>query len=79
MHTVRLNIKENALDKVMQTLKAFSADEVTIINEDQIFLNNQNYLQKELKEINDGHVQFVSHEELENSVNEVIIKYENRL
>ena len=79
MLTVRLNIKENALDRVMQSLNAFSSDELVIINEDQNYLANQKYLHKELEDINNGNVELVSHEELENSLNEVISKYEDRL
>ena len=79
MLTVRLNIKENALDRVMQSLKAFSSDEVVIVNEDQNFLESQSYLHKELEELNNGDAEFVSHEDLENSLNEVIAKHENRL
>ncbi len=79
MLTVRLNIKENAFDRVMLSLKAFTSDEVVIVNEDQSFLENQNYLNKELEEINHGNAELVSHEDLEKSLNEVIEKYENRL
>jgi len=79
MLTVRLNIKENVLDRVMQSLNAFTSDEVVIINEDQNFLADQNYLHKELEEINNGNVELISHEELESSLNEVIAKYEGSL
>lgn len=79
MLTVRLNINENALDRVMQSLNAFSSDELVVINEDQNYLANQKYLHKELEDINNGKVELVSHEELENSLNEVISKYEDRL
>jgi hypothetical protein len=79
MLTVRLNIKENALERVIQSLKAFSSDEVEIINEDQVFLENQKYLQKELGEINNENAELVSHEDLEKSLDEVIEKHENRL
>ncbi len=79
MLTVRLNIKENVLDRVMQSLNAFTSDEVVIINEDQNFLADQNYLHKELEEINNGNVELISHEELDSSLNEVIAKYEGRL
>lgn len=79
MLTVRLNIKENALDRVMQSLNAFSSDELVVINEDQNYLANQKYLHKELEDINNVNVELVSHEELENSLNEVISKYEDRL
>jgi len=79
MLTVRLNIKESALDRVLQSLNAFTSDEVVIIKEDQNFLANQNYLHKELEEINAGNAEFVSHEELESSLDEVIAKYEDCL
>lgn len=79
MLTVRLNIKENALDRVMQSLNAFTSDELVVINEDQNYLANQKYLHKELEDINNGNVELVSHEELESSLNEVISKYEDRL
>lgn len=79
MLTVRLNIKENVLDRVMQSLEAFTVDEVVIIHEDQNFLADQHYLHEELKEIKAGNAEYVSHKELENTLNEVITKYENRL
>ena len=79
MLTIRLKIKENALDRVMQSLNAFTSEEVVIVNEDQNFLANQNYLHKELEEINNGKNDFLSHDELESSLNEVITKYEDHL
>ena len=79
MLTVRLNIKENALDRVMQSLNAFTSDELVVINEDQNYLANQKYLLKELEVINNGNAEFVSHEQLESSLDEVISKYEDRL
>ncbi|MBK7636056.1 MAG: hypothetical protein WAT22_13340 [Saprospiraceae bacterium] len=79
MLTIRLKIKENALDRVMQSLNAFTSEEVVIVNEAQNFLANQNYLHKELEEINNGKNDFLSHDELESSLNEVITKYEDHL
>lgn len=79
MLTIRLKIKENALDRVMHSLKAFTSDELMVIHEDQNYLDNQKYLKKELEEINNGNEEFISHEELESSLNEVITKYEDRL
>lgn len=79
MPVIRLSIKENALDKVMNTLKSFSTEEVEILKEDQNYLLDQKYLHQELEEIKLGKAEFVSHEELESSVNDVIAKYENNL
>jgi hypothetical protein len=74
-----LDVKDIAIDRVIQSLKAFLSDEVIINKEDQNFLVDQNYLHKELEEINNSEVQFISHKELESSLNEAIVKYENFL
>lgn len=79
MLTVRLNINENALDRVMKSLNGFTSDELVVINEDQNYLTNQKYLHNELEEINSGNAEFISHEELESSLDEIILKYEDRL
>jgi hypothetical protein len=77
MLTVRLNIKESALDRVMKSLEAFTAEEVEIVNEDKYFLKNQNYLQEELTDLKKGNTKLISHKELENTLNDVIAKYED--
>lgn len=74
-----MDVKDIAIDRVIQSLKAFLSDEVIINKEDQNFLVDQNYLHKELEEINNSEVQFISHKELESSLNEAIVKYENFL
>ncbi|MBK6566299.1 MAG: tRNA pseudouridine synthase A [Saprospiraceae bacterium] len=74
MLTVRLHIKEDVLKRVLKSLRVFTSDEVEIINEDQIFLENQNYLQKEIKEIENGDAEFISHEGLETSLNESMVE-----
>lgn len=76
MSTLRLNTQENALARVMEALKPFTSDEVVIVNEDQNYLVIQNYLFKELEEVNNGNAEMVSHDDLGKSLNEVIEKYE---
>lgn len=58
MLILRLNVKENALAKVIQSLNAFSSEELIIIKEDQNFHNNQKYLVNELEDINKGDEDF---------------------
>lgn len=58
MLILRLNVKENALAKVIQSLNAFSSEELIIIKEDQNFLDNQKYLVNELEDINKGDEDF---------------------
>jgi hypothetical protein len=79
MQTIRLNINENAYQRVLESLKSFNSDELEIIHEDPIFSANQSYLQKELDEINNGKEEFLSQEEFESSMNEVIYKHESLL
>ncbi|MFM2394877.1 MAG: hypothetical protein RLZZ546_2860 [Bacteroidota bacterium] len=79
MQSIRLNINENAYQRVIEFLKVFNSDEVVIITEDETFISNQNYLRKELNEINNGDEEFLNQEEFETSLNEVISKHENRL
>lgn len=79
MVTLKLKIKENTVEKVLETLRSFPSDEIDIIYETQQFLDNLKYLENECKEIESGKAEFVSHENLEASLNEVISKYENRL
>lgn len=79
MVTLKLKIKENTVEKVLETLRSFPSDEIDIIYETQQFLDNLKYLENEWKEIESGKAEFVSHENLEASLNEVISKYENRL
>ncbi|MBK7524225.1 MAG: tRNA pseudouridine synthase A [Saprospiraceae bacterium] len=74
MLTVRLHIKEDVLKRVLKSLRVFTSDEVEIINEDQIFLENQNYLQKEIKEIENGDAEFFCQKELETSLNESMVE-----
>ena len=38
MTTIRLDVNNKAINKVMQFLKAFDSDEVIIINKDQNYL-----------------------------------------
>jgi hypothetical protein len=79
MPIARLNISESALHKVITSLKVFSSEKVEIIKEDKQFLIDKAYLHKELEEINNGNAEFVSHDELEISLDKIIAKHENSL
>jgi hypothetical protein len=72
MQTIRLNVNESALQKLLHFLNGFSKDEVEILSVEQDFLSTQQYLQKELDEINSGHITFLSQTEFENRLNKII-------
>lgn len=79
MQTIRLKIDDKVYEKILWFLSKFSKDEVEVITDDQDFISTQEYLQKELKEIESGKAVFYSQEELDNRLNEAISKYENNL
>ncbi|MBN1185598.1 MAG: hypothetical protein JXB49_25165 [Bacteroidales bacterium] len=79
MQTIRLNINDKIYDRLMRLLGKFSKDEVEIIKEDTAFMENKSYLETELNEIVDGKAKFVSVEEAEQRLENVIRKHENNL
>jgi vacuolar-type H+-ATPase subunit E/Vma4 len=79
MQTIRLKIDDKVYEKILWFLSKFSKEEVEVITEDQDFISTQEYLQKELKEIESGKAVFYSQEEMDNRLNEAISKYENNL
>ncbi len=79
MHTIRLRINDKVYDRFLWLLSKFNKDEVEIVSDDLGFISTQEYLQKELEEINSGEAVFYSQQELDNSLDKVIGKYENNL
>ena len=79
MQTIRLKIDDKVYEKILWFLSKFSKEEVEVITDNQDFISTQEYLQKELKEIESGKAVFYSQEELDNRLNEAISKYENNL
>jgi hypothetical protein len=76
MATIRLQISEKVLDKVLWLLGHFSKDEVEIIEEDLAFIEQKEFVQKELERMDKGEVDFVSMEEMNNQVRALISKHE---
>lgn len=79
MPTIKLRVKENVMARFLQSLKNYTKEEIEIIDEDETFMENKNYLQKELHKINIGTAKFVSHDEVEKTINDILQKYENDL
>jgi len=82
MHSIRLKISDKIFGNVMWWLSKFSKDEVEIIfddTDDATFDENKRYLSKELDEILSGNAKFLSEEEAEYRLEQIIKKYEDRL
>tara|TARA_R110000868_G_scaffold241059_1_gene495639 strand:- start:293 stop:526 length:234 start_codon:yes stop_codon:yes gene_type:complete len=77
MATIRLNINEKVLDKVLWLLGHFSSEEVEIVREDAEFLKNKKAVQDELDLMNQGKATFISVEELDQQVRQAIAKHGN--
>ncbi|MEM9685663.1 MAG: tRNA pseudouridine synthase A [Bacteroidota bacterium] len=79
MSAIRLKISDTVFDKLIWLLSKFNTDEVEIINEDSEFLETQNYLDKELKEILEGQAHFLTLDDVEHQLEHTIKKHEDRL
>ena len=77
MHTLRLNISDNIYDKIIWLLNKFDKSEIEVIQEDTIFKKNQEYLCRELNELDSEKTTFVGLDELNDSMDNVIKKYED--
>ena len=71
MHKIELKINDKVYDRFLWLLSKFNKEEVEIISDDQDFLSTKSYLQKELDEIQNGNVKFISQSELENRLDQI--------
>ncbi|MBN2519334.1 MAG: hypothetical protein JXB17_02420 [Bacteroidales bacterium] len=76
MQTIRLRVNDNIFDKLIWFLNKFNKHELEIIHEDNKFIKDQEYLHKELLEIETGKAKFISINELNDSLDKIIDKYE---
>jgi hypothetical protein len=78
MHTIKLRISDSVFEKLMWFLGKFNKSEVEIITEDEDLRLIKNYLDGELKEMDNGKARYISIDEFESNLNEEMKKYENR-
>lgn len=79
MHSIKLKIDDKIYEPLLWFLKKFSKDELEIIEEDNEMLENQQYLESELKEIVEGSATFYSIDEVEQRLDKVIARHEDHL
>ena len=77
MAILRLNINEKVLDKVLWLLGHFSKEEVEIVHEDAEFLKHKKAVQDELDLMAQGKAKYISIDELDRQVRQVIAKHGN--
>jgi uncharacterized protein YdcH (DUF465 family) len=79
MQTIKIKVNDSIYDKIMWFLSKFNKDEIEIISENHEFVSNQNYLQNELDQIETRKAKFISINEVENELDEIIAKHENSI
>ena len=75
MPTIKLKVSNKIYEQLIRFLKGFSKDEYEIIPEDPDFQANQQYLQSELKEMDEGNAEFKTWEEVNERLTHVIRNY----
>ena len=76
MQTIRLRVNDKVYKNLIRLLSKFSREEVQVIEENDTFLSIQQYLEKELASVEDGSAKYLSINELDNSLDATINKYE---
>ena len=77
MQTIRLRVNESIYHNLMWFLKRFNQEEIEVIKENDEFLSIQRYLQAELESIKNGTAKFVTLEQLDQELEDVINEYED--
>ena len=76
MQTIRLRVNEKVYKNLIRLLSKFSKEEIQVIEENDTFLSVQQYLEKELSNVEDGSAEYISIEKLENRLDATIRKNE---
>lgn len=78
MQTIRLKVNEKVYDQLLGLLAKFSKDDIEIINESDIS-ETKKYLEAELEEIKNGKANFLTVNEAEQRMDDLIKKHEDHL
>ena len=79
MHTIQLKINDKVYDKFIWLLSKFNKEEIEIVSETSDFKSTQNYLQKELEEIESGKANFLSQQDFENRLNNIVQQFSMKI
>ena len=76
MQTIRLKVNDKIYKHLMWFLGRFSKDEIQVIKEDDKFVSVAEYLKIELDKVEDGSAEYISTDQLDDSLETTIKKYE---
>ena len=72
MRTIQLKINDKVYDKFIWLLSKFNKEEIEIVSDTSDFKSTQNYLAKELDTIEKGNANFISQQDFENRLNNIV-------
>ena len=76
MQTIRLRVNEKVYKNLIRLLSKFSKEEIQVIEENEMYLSIQQYLEKELTSVEDGSAEYTTIEDLENRLDATVRKNE---
>jgi len=79
MQTIKLKVNDDIYDKLIWLLGKFGKDEIEIINESSDYSVTKKYLESELEEIESGKANFLTVNETEVRLENVIKKHEDHI
>lgn len=77
MQTIRLQGNEKTLKKILSLIDGIKENDVKVIVEDDHFISVKNYLENELKKVNNNLVEYIDLDELDNALEATISKNED--
>jgi len=76
MQTIRLRVNDKIYKNLMWLLSRFNREEIQVIEENDEFLSVCQYLEKELVNLENGNVDFIGIDQLNEDLEATINKYE---
>ncbi len=77
METIKIECNPDVASKILDFLSSFSSNECKVVTEDSYFERNRKKLHLVDEKITNGTAKFCSFEELDDSLDEILSKYEN--
>lgn len=72
MYTIQLKISDKVYDKFIWLLSKFTKEEIEIVSDSADFSSTKTYLKGELHDMESGKAKFVSQQEFENRLDEIV-------
>jgi hypothetical protein len=77
MQTIRMMVSDKVFDNLMWFLSRFNPDEIQVIKESNEYVSIKNYLQHELNQLEEGKIEYLTLETLDQQLEATINKHED--